>query len=69
MSQLSTQRLIENPRLALTGTRVVFLLKDIVSVFDGDGLRDARVAVVQSVLVAGPAVRCKICCCSREEAL
>ena len=52
--------------------RIVFFLadaKDVVSVRDGDGLCDAPAAVLQSVLVAGPAVRCKTYYCSREEVL
>ena len=52
--------------------RIAFFLaeaKDVVSVCDGNGHRDARVAAVQSVLVAGLAVRCGIYCCSLEEVL
>ena len=50
--------------------RIVFFLADakyVASMRDGDGVRAARAALVQSVLVAGSAVRCKIYWCSREE--
>ena len=41
--------------------------KDIISVCYCDGLCDVRFAVVQSVLVAGHALRGSIDCCGREE--